>query len=268
MKYRLRIAKCELGIREFGSRAVWPGSGKSRGPAGTRHLGPGTFLENRTSRLMGKAVPMPFSRTERLWCHFQVCAIGRFAIRNSPFVWVVLGVLILGLAGCAPHVIVLHDPLPAEAHNDLALRYMEEGAWKAAERALRRASRKAPGWAVPYMNLGFLYARQGRWSDAFRAYARAVRLDGTCADCLNNLAWSALRSGKRQSLAAAWVRRAIALGGPEGFRYRHTAAWVEYLRGDCAAAFQEMATALAEAPLSEGFLYAMDADRMRRMCSP
>ncbi|GBC85799.1 hypothetical protein HRbin11_02252 [bacterium HR11] len=189
-------------------------------------------------------------------------------IRHSPFVWVVLGVLGLGLTGCAHRVVILHDPLPAEAHNDLALRYMEEGAWKAAERALRRATRKAPRWAVPYMNLGFLYARQGRWADAFQAYARAVRLDGTCADCLNNLAWSALRSGKRRSLAAAWVRRAIALGGPERFRYHHTAAWVEYMRGDCAAALQEMAAALAKAPLTESFLYGMDADRLRRACIP
>ncbi len=191
-----------------------------------------------------------------------------FAIRNPQFLCVLLSALGLNLTACAPHVIVLHDPLPAEAHNDLGIRYMEEGAGKAAERALRRAIRKAPGWAVPYMNLGFLYARQGRWADAFRAYARAVRLDGTCADCLNNLAWSALRSGRRRSLAAAWVRRAIALGGPERFRYHHTAAWVEYLRGDCPAALRQMATALAEAPMTEGFLYGMDADRMRRVCAP
>jgi Tfp pilus assembly protein PilF len=181
--------------------------------------------------------------------------------------WAAWGLWSLGLVGCAPHVIVLHDPLPAEAHNDLALRYMEEGAWKAAERALRRAIRKAPTWPVPYMNLGFLYARQGRWEDAFRAYARAVRIDGTCADCLNNLAWSALRSGRRRSLATAWVRRALALGGPERFRYHHTAAWVAYTRGDCAAALQEMAAALAGAPPAESFLYGMDADRMGYVCA-
>lgn len=179
-----------------------------------------------------------------------------------------LGALTFGLASCAPRVIVLHDPLPAEAHNDLAIRYMEEGAWKAAERALRRAIRKAPGWAVPYMNLGFLYARQGQWSNAFRAYAQAVRLDGTCADCLNNLAWSALRSGRRGSLAPAWARRAIALGGPERFRYHHTAAWVGYMGGNCTAALQEMAAALAEAPIAEGFLYGIELDRFRRMCPP
>lgn len=37
-------------------------------PLETRHLGPGTFSKNRASRAMERAVPMPFSRAERL-CH-------------------------------------------------------------------------------------------------------------------------------------------------------------------------------------------------------
>ena len=147
---------------------------------------------------------------------------------------VVLALALLLGTGCPARIVVLHDPLSAEAHNALGIAYLKEGQYRAAERAFRRALRKKPGWYITYLNLGYVYARMQRWDRAYDMYAQALRAArGACPDCWNNLVYSALRRGRARPYHEAWVRIAIRQRGQPVFAYYHTGAELAGELGDC-----------------------------------
>ena len=168
--------------------------------------------------------------------------------------------------GCGARIIVLHDPLPAEAHNDLGVQYMREGAYRAAERAFRRAIRKRPHWYRPYYNLGVLYALRHDWKHAFRAFRKATRRAPDCAECWNNLAWVALQWGRHLHAAMTWACRAVhAASGPRD-RFYHTLARVALARHNCAAAHAAITAAILLAPPHRVVMYWTDYRTIRIQC--
>ncbi len=185
---------------------------------------------------------------------------------RNPGVFLPLITTVLWM-GCGAHIIVLHDPLPAEAHNDLGVQYMREGAYRAAERAFRRAIRKRPQWYRPYYNLGVLYAVQHEWKPAFRAFRAAAERAPRCAECWNNLAWVALQWGRHLHAAMTWACRAVhATAGPRD-RFYHTLARVALARNDCAAAHAAITAALLLAPPHRVAMYWSDYRTIRLRCA-
>jgi Flp pilus assembly protein TadD len=125
------------------------------------------------------------------------------------------------LAGCA-HLVVLHDPLTSDEHNDLGVAYESRGQLDLAAKEYRKALRLAPHQSRARVNLGNVAAARGRWRDAERQYRRALRDSTTDADAMNNLAVALLRQGRGLDEARALAERAVASGGARDSIYRAT----------------------------------------------
>ncbi len=137
-----------------------------------------------------------------------------------------LPMVAMALAGCA-HLVMLHDPLTANEHNDLGVSYEASGQLELAAREYRRASTLAPHDARPRVNLGNVEATRQRWPRAERCYRRAIRDSATDADALNNLAMALLRQRHGLAEARTLARRAVSLGGERDSIYQTTLDEIE-----------------------------------------
>ena len=129
----------------------------------------------------------------------------------------------LVLSGCA-HLVVLHDPLSADEHNDLGVAYEASGQPALAEKQYRRSLVLENGRSQTWVNLGNAEAAQLRWRDAEKSYRRALREDPADADALNNLAVALLRQNRLRDEARTLAERAVAVGGERDSVYRGTLA--------------------------------------------
>jgi Flp pilus assembly protein TadD len=130
-------------------------------------------------------------------------------------------VVATALAGCS-RIVVLHDALTAEEHNDLGVVYEREGKTELAAREYRRALRRDPSLARARVNLGNLAAGLGRWKRAAAEYRRALRVAPDDGDALNNLAMALLRLGGDLEEAERLAERAVGAGTPRDSIYRAT----------------------------------------------
>lgn len=127
----------------------------------------------------------------------------------------------LALNGCA-HLVVAHDPLTAEQHNDLGVAFESAGDLELAAREYRRALSLDPGLSRARVNLGNVEAARGRWSSAEACYRQALRDTPTDPDAMNNLAVALLRGGLRLDEARRLAEHAVTIGGPRAGVYRAT----------------------------------------------
>jgi Flp pilus assembly protein TadD len=134
--------------------------------------------------------------------------------------------LAAGLASCS-HLVLLHDPLTANEHNDLGFAYESSGELELAAREYRKALRLDPHQARTRVNLGNVEGATGRWAAAEKHYRRALRDSTTDYDAMNNLAFALLQRGRRLDEARALAERAVAAGGERDSIYRATLAQVE-----------------------------------------
>lgn len=150
---------------------------------------------------------------------------------------VLIGVLLL--IGCArPRIVVLHDPLTAEEHNDLGVAYLGQGQLDLAEREFQLALRKDGDLAAAHYNLGLTFHQRGDWRRAERAYRRALTLDPQSAAARNNLANTLLARGDRRRFAQATqlAREAVDLDPANAFRYYDTLGAIAEAAGELADA--------------------------------
>lgn len=133
-----------------------------------------------------------------------------------------LAVLTLLLAGCSlPRVVVLHDPLDAQEHNDLGVSYQANGEFDLALREYRRAAELDGDWARPLINGGNSLAALEQWSQAAELYRSALQRQPEQTEAMNNLAWVLLQQGDLVQ-ARQWAERAVE-NSP------HTAAFIDTL---------------------------------------
>ncbi len=130
------------------------------------------------------------------------------------------------LAGCG-HLVLLHDPLSANEHNDLGAAYESRGQLELAAREYRAALHLDPHNRQARFNLGNVAAAAGHWRSAEKCYRRALRDSSTDADVMNNLAIALLRQGRKASEAQALAERAVGIGGERESTYRATLAEVK-----------------------------------------
>jgi Flp pilus assembly protein TadD len=144
-------------------------------------------------------------------------------VRHVPIVLALA--VVTAVTGCA-HLVVLHDPLTANEHNDLGVAYESAGRLDLAKREYHKSLRLDPHQARARVNLGNIEAANGKWGDAERCYRRALRDSTTDYDAMNNLAIALLRQGRRPDEARALAERAVAAGGVRDSVYRATLAEV------------------------------------------
>jgi Flp pilus assembly protein TadD len=124
-------------------------------------------------------------------------------------------------AGCA-HLVVLHDPLTADEHNDLGVAYEASGHAELARSEYRKSVRLDPARCRAWVNLGNVDAAEGKWAAAEKSYRRALGADPADADAMNNLAVSLMKQGRNLDEARMLAERAVAAGGPRIEVYRST----------------------------------------------
>jgi tetratricopeptide (TPR) repeat protein len=151
-------------------------------------------------------------------------------MRRAPAVVVfVRGLALLAIAasaGCA-HLVVLHDPLTADEHNDLGVAYESSGQLDLAAREYRKSLGLDSHQARARVNLGNVEAARGRWDRAERCYRRALADAPNDADAMNDLAVALLRQGRRLGEARELAARAVAAGGERDSIYRATQVEVD-----------------------------------------
>ena len=130
--------------------------------------------------------------------------------------------LTLLLAGCSvPRVIVLHDPLDAQEHNDLGVSYQANREFDLALREYQRAAELDNRWARPLINGGNALVALEQWSQAAELYREALQRQPAQAEAMNNLAWVLLQQ-RDLVKARRWAEKAVNANP-------HTAAYLDTL---------------------------------------
>lgn len=122
--------------------------------------------------------------------------------------WFLISLTLL-LVGCSlPRIIVLHDPLDAQEHNDLGASYQANREFDLALREYRRAAELDGDWARPLINGGNTLAAMEQWSQAAELYQSALQRQPEQAEAMNNLAWVLLQQGDLVE-ARRWAEKAV-----------------------------------------------------------
>lgn len=135
----------------------------------------------------------------------------------------------LPLVGCA-HLVVLHDPLTANEHNDLGVVYETRGELGLAKQEYRKALRRDSHDSRARVNLGNVAAAGNDWRSAEKQYRRALTDSSTNYDAMNNLAVALLRQGRSLDEATKWAESAAAVRTGRDSVYRVTLSEVRAAR--------------------------------------
>jgi Flp pilus assembly protein TadD len=125
-----------------------------------------------------------------------------------------------GLLSCS-HIIILHDPLSAEEHNDLGVSYEQKGELDAAIREYRAALKKRRDFPTAKVNLGNVCFRKKDYAAAEKLYAEVLKSDSTQTDAGNNLAMLYLETGVHLDKALHLAAHCVLLA-PQNPRFLDT----------------------------------------------
>ncbi len=150
---------------------------------------------------------------------------------------------VLFLFGCSlPRIVVLHDPLTANEHDDLGRAYESEGKLDLAAVQYREALKKDPKHLPSLLLLGDLSYQVKNFDEAASAYSKALKLDPRNADVRNNLAWVYIQTGHELDRAKELITEALELNPARRPYYLDTLGVVLLKTGKAA----EAVTALRE----------------------
>jgi tetratricopeptide (TPR) repeat protein len=125
-----------------------------------------------------------------------------------------------GLLSCS-HIVILHDPLTAEEHNDLGVTYEQKGEMDGAIREYNAALRKRKDFLTARVNLGNAYFSKKDYPRAEQQYSTVLQTDSANTDAANNLAMLYLETGKHLDQALSLAGRCVRLA-PKEPRYHDT----------------------------------------------
>jgi len=147
------------------------------------------------------------------------------------------------LFGCSlPKIIVLHDPLTAEEHDNLGRIYESQGKFDLAGEQYREALKLDKKRLPSLLLLGDLSYRTKNYPEAESAYGKAIKLDAKNGDARNNLAWVYITTGKDLDKAKDLITEALTLNAAHRPYYLDTLGVVLLKLGNAAGAI----TALEE----------------------
>jgi len=130
-------------------------------------------------------------------------------------------VLLLTLFWSCSHIVILHDPLTAEEHNDLGVAYEHKGELDAAIREYKAALRKRRDFPTARVNLGNAYFSKKDYPRAEQQYSTVLQADSANTDAANNLAMLYLEIGKHLDQALRLAERCVRLAS-QNARYHDT----------------------------------------------
>jgi Tfp pilus assembly protein PilF len=120
--------------------------------------------------------------------------------------------VILSLAGCSlPKIIVLHDPLSPEEHNNLGRIYESQTKFDQAVQQYHAALKKDPNFVPSLLLLGDLSYRLKKYSEAESAYKKAIKLQPENGNIYNNLCWVYIDQKINLETAAELIQKALSL---------------------------------------------------------
>ncbi len=107
---------------------------------------------------------------------------------SHPIKRTLLPLLTVLFTACSGHgIYVVHDPLSAGEHNDLAVAYEERGEYDLAIDHLNRAIRKDFGNPLFFTNRGNVLLKRGDEESALEDFEKAIEIDPDYLDAINNL---------------------------------------------------------------------------------
>jgi tetratricopeptide (TPR) repeat protein len=120
--------------------------------------------------------------------------------------------VILFLTGCSlPKIIILHDPLSPEEHNNLGRIYESQKKFEQAMQQYHAALKKDPNFVPSLLLLGDLSYRLKKYSEAESAYKKAIELQPENGDIYNSLCWVYIDQQINLETAAELIQKALSL---------------------------------------------------------
>ena len=120
--------------------------------------------------------------------------------------------VMLFIAGCSlPKIIILHDPLSPEEHNDLGRIYESQKKFEQAMQQYHAALKKDPDFVPSLLLIGDLSYRLKKYSEAEDAYKKAIKLQPENGDVYNDLCWVYIDQKIDLDTAAALIKKALSL---------------------------------------------------------
>ncbi len=180
----------------------------------------------------------------------------RFIIPKRTWAFVLCWIILCLGCGKLPEIVVLHDPLTAEEHNNLGVSYEARGEYGLAEREYKEALKIKKDLFCAQFNIGNLYLRIRRENEAEDAYKKAIALDPAQPDPYNNLACFYLQSDRNLGEAQKLAEKAVSLSGPQRYRYLDTLGMAYFGQGEVDEALRYLEEALDIAPVEDKNLLA------------
>ncbi len=116
---------------------------------------------------------------------------------SQPIKRGLLPLLIVLFTACSGHgIYIVHDPLSAGEHNDLAVAYEERGEYDLAIDHLDRAIWKDPGNPLFFTNRGNVLLKRGDETEALKDFEKAIEIDPDYLDAINNLCFVRASRGR------------------------------------------------------------------------
>ncbi len=166
----------------------------------------------------------------------------------TPSMFFIIGAFILS-ACSLPRIIVLHDPLTPEEHDNLGRIYESEGKADLALDQYRQALEKNEDHLPSLLLLGDLSYKKGDYSGAESAYRKALKQEPKNGDVMNDLAWVFIRTGKNLDKAKELVTGALSVNPAHRSYYLDTLGVVLLKLGkekEAIAALQESVAAIPQ----------------------
>lgn len=161
------------------------------------------------------------------------------------------------LSACSlPRIIVLHDPLTVEEHDNLGRIYESQGKFDLALEQYREALRKDKEHLPSLLLLGDLLYRINDYPKAESAYTKALKLDPKNGDVMNDLAWVYIRTGKDLDKAKELISEALTLNPAHRPYYLDTLGVVLLKLGNAAEAITALQEAIDTLPKERADLLA------------
>jgi tetratricopeptide (TPR) repeat protein len=117
---------------------------------------------------------------------------------------------LLFFSNCSfPKIIILHDPLSVEEHNNLGRIYESQQKYDLAAEQYRAALKKDPEAISSILLLGDLSFRMKNYSEAESLYKKAIKLQPDNGDIYNDLCWVYLEQNININNAESLISKAI-----------------------------------------------------------
>jgi tetratricopeptide (TPR) repeat protein len=153
------------------------------------------------------------------------------------------------LSGCSlPRIIILHDPLSAEEHDNLGRIYESQGKPDLALEQYREALKKDKKHVPSLLLLGDLSYRTKDYEEAEEAFTKALKLDPQNGDACNNLAWVYIQRGTNPAKARELITHAMSLTPDHRPYYLDTLGVFLLKQGSAGEAISALNESLATLP--------------------